>query len=110
MGAKEANERRPEAQKGVAQAARFLGRMGPPSGASWLRCRRSFRPRLRLDLKPTIEIAPGVDREEAAVNRETTKQRPGPADRRGKTESAWLPPCIVLVINDNLYGLIFVLS
>ena len=25
-------------------------------------------------------------------------------------ESAWLPPCVVLVINDNLYGLIFVLS
>ena len=25
-------------------------------------------------------------------------------------ESAWLPPCVVLVINDNLYGLMFVLS
>ena len=25
-------------------------------------------------------------------------------------ESAWFPPCVVLVINDNLYGLIFVLS
>ena len=25
-------------------------------------------------------------------------------------ESAWLPPCVVLVINDNLYGLIFALS
>ena len=25
-------------------------------------------------------------------------------------ESAWLPPCVVLIINDNLYGLIFVLS
>ena len=25
-------------------------------------------------------------------------------------ESAWLPPCMVLVINDNLYGLMFVLS
>ena len=24
-------------------------------------------------------------------------------------ESAWLPPCVVLVINDNLYGLIFAL-
>ena len=24
-------------------------------------------------------------------------------------ESAWLPPCMVLVINDNLYGLMFVL-
>ena len=29
-------------------------------------------------------------------------QRPG--------ESAWLPPCVVLLINDNLYGLMFVLS
>ena len=29
LGAKEANERRPEAQKGVAHAARFLGRVGP---------------------------------------------------------------------------------
>ena len=27
MGAKEANERRPEAQKGVAHTARFLGRV-----------------------------------------------------------------------------------
>ena len=26
------------------------------------------------------------------------------------TESAWLIPCMVLVINDNLYGLIFALS
>ena len=26
------------------------------------------------------------------------------------SESAWLPPCIVLVINDNLDGLIFALS
>ena len=25
-------------------------------------------------------------------------------------ESAWLPPCVVLVINDNLYGLMFALS
>ena len=25
-------------------------------------------------------------------------------------ESAWLPPCMILVINDNLYGLIFALS
>ena len=29
LGAKEANERRPEAQKGVAHAAIFLGRVGP---------------------------------------------------------------------------------
>ena len=29
---------------------------------------------------------------------------------QGTAESAWLPPCVVLVINDNLYGLIFVLS
>ena len=29
LGAKEASERRPEAQKGVAHAARFLGRVGP---------------------------------------------------------------------------------
>ena len=29
LGAKEANERRPEAQKGVAHTARFLGRVGP---------------------------------------------------------------------------------
>ena len=28
----------------------------------------------------------------------------------GDVESAWLPPCVVLVINDNLYGLMFVLS
>ena len=28
----------------------------------------------------------------------------------GVGESAWLLPCMVLVINDNLYGLIFVLS
>ena len=27
----------------------------------------------------------------------------------GEIESAWLPPCVVLVINDNLYGLMFVL-
>ena len=58
---------------------------GPPSGASWLRCRQSFCPRLHLDLKPTIKIPPNVDREEVAANRETPKQRPGPADRRGKT-------------------------
>ena len=31
--------------------------------------------------------------------------------RAGATgESAWLPPCVVLVINDNLYGVMFVLS
>ena len=24
-----------------------------------------------------------------------------------EVESAWLPPCVVLVINDNLYGLMF---
>ena len=29
LGAKEANERRPEAQTGVAHADRFLGRVGP---------------------------------------------------------------------------------
>ena len=28
----------------------------------------------------------------------------------GYLESAWLSPCKVLVINDNLYGLMFVLS
>ena len=28
----------------------------------------------------------------------------------GEIESAWLIPCMVLVINDNLYGLIFALS
>ena len=28
----------------------------------------------------------------------------------GEIERAWLPPCVVLVINDNLYGLIGVLS
>ena len=27
----------------------------------------------------------------------------------GVPESAWLPPCVVLVINDNLYGLMFAL-
>ena len=30
--------------------------------------------------------------------------------KMGEIESAWLPPCVVLVINDNLYGLMFVLS
>ena len=30
--------------------------------------------------------------------------------KMGQIESAWLPPCVVLVINDNLYGLKFVLS
>ena len=29
MGAKEANKRRPEAQKGVAHVARYRGRVGP---------------------------------------------------------------------------------
>ena len=58
LGAKEANERRPEAQKGVAHAARFLGHVGPPSGASWLRCRRSFLPRPRLDLKTDYKNSP----------------------------------------------------
>ena len=28
----------------------------------------------------------------------------------GGVESAWLIPCMVLAINDNLYGLMFVLS
>ena len=27
----------------------------------------------------------------------------------GEIESAWLPPCVVLVINDNPYGLMFTL-
>ena len=62
-----------------------LATWGPPFGASWLRCRRSFRPRLRLDLKLTIKIAPRRKSREADENRETPKQRPGPADRRGKT-------------------------
>ena len=31
-------------------------------------------------------------------------------ETRSAFESAWLPPCMVLVINDNLYGLMFVLS
>ena len=30
--------------------------------------------------------------------------------KMGEIESAWLPPCVVLVINDNPYGLIFALS
>ena len=30
--------------------------------------------------------------------------------KMGEIESAWSIPCMVLVINDNLYGLIFVLS
>ena len=30
--------------------------------------------------------------------------------KMGEIESAWLPPCVVLVINDNIYGLMFVLS
>ena len=30
--------------------------------------------------------------------------------KRGEIESAWSPPCMVLVINDNLYGLMFALS
>ena len=28
----------------------------------------------------------------------------------GMGERAWLPPCVVLVINDNLYGLMVALS
>ena len=28
----------------------------------------------------------------------------------GEIESACVPPCVVLVINDNLYGLMFALS
>ena len=31
-------------------------------------------------------------------------------DGEADGESAWLPPCVVSVINDNLYGLMFVLS
>ena len=45
-------------------------RGGPPSGAAWLRCRRSFRPRIRLDLKPTIKIAP-----RCRSQRDSRKQR-----------------------------------
>ena len=30
--------------------------------------------------------------------------------KMGEIESAWLIPCMVLVINDNLYGLMFALS
>src|SRR5680860_1551684 len=30
--------------------------------------------------------------------------------KMGEIESAWLPPCMVLVINDNLSGLMFALS
>ena len=29
--------------------------------------------------------------------------------KMGEIESAWLPPCVVLVINDNPYGLMFTL-
>ena len=58
LGAKEANKRRPEAQKGWPTRPGTGAAWGPPSGASRLRCRRSFRPRLRLDLKPSIKIAP----------------------------------------------------
>ena len=56
LGAKEANERRPK--RGWPTWPDSLAAWGPPSGASWLLCRRSFLPRLRLDLKPTIKIAP----------------------------------------------------
>ena len=36
--------------------------------------------------------------------------RPLAATPLGPVESAWFPPCVVLVINDNLYGLMFVLN
>ena len=34
----------------------------------------------------------------------------GRGDGGVEVERAWLPPCVVLVINDNLYGLMFALS
>ena len=42
-----------------------LAAWDPSSGASWLRCRRSFFPSLRLDLKTTIKIVPDALRKGA---------------------------------------------
>ena len=86
LGVKEANERRPEAQNGVAHAARFLGRVGPtfwslvaplpsiflPEASSWP----------KNDYKSSL---PTPFRGEAAENIETPKQRSGAADWRRKT-------------------------
>ena len=44
------------------------------------------------------------------TERGTTHKKVGGGKSRKVSERAWLPPCVVLVINDNLYGLMFVLS
>ena len=76
VGAKESKKRRPDS----------LTAWGPPSWPSGLRCRRSFFPKLRLDLKTTIYRPPqGFRERERRRNTETTKQRPGAEDWRGKT-------------------------
>ena len=86
LGVKEANERRPEAQKGVAHAARFLGRMGPTILGLEPPMSSIFFPELpswpKNDYKNSLPTPFGA---EAAENTETPKQRSGAADWRGGT-------------------------
>ena len=58
LGAKEANKRRPEAQKRVAHAAKESGRVGPTILGLEAPLPSIFFPSLRLDLKTTIKIVP----------------------------------------------------
>ena len=72
-----------------------LAAWDPLFWASWLRCRRSFFPKLPLDIKPTIKIVPRRFPEGSAAetqkhqNRELELQIGGGKLRRGA--AAWSP-------------------
>ena len=65
--------RSPKAKIGRPTQPDSLATWDPLIWASWLRCRRSFFPKLPLDLKPTIKIVPRRFPEGSAT--ETQKHR-----------------------------------
>ena len=89
----------------VAGQSRRLHAALPASVAS-LGKPATFTPLIKMGKKPFVCMTGGSYLSEARA-----RQCPAP-DRfwAGQSESAWLIPCMVLVINDNLYGLMFVLS
>ena len=72
----------------------YLATWGPLFWPSWLRCHRSFSPKLPRDLKPTIYMTLGHSRTRAPPKHKTPKRRSGAADWRensGGALPAWSP-------------------
>jgi len=68
-----------------------LAAWDPPTWPSWLRCRRSFFQKLRLDLKPTIKIVPDALRKGAPQKHRNTETEIRSCRLEGENSGGALP-------------------